>query len=254
MLVPVAIRRWGPRAFVIVADRTDGGIAARWIDHYASRAGGAVVGISRLPEDAIEFGSVLQSIRAAEPHVLITALAGRSNIAFTHLWAVSELRERLPLASLTFGRDNEHRVFTAGEGDGLLLARSYLPEIASSTNTRFLNAWRGRYGETTRVNEPAVSSYQSCLLWTRAVGKAGAVSRDGVVAALENGLSIDGPAGKVTVDRKTHHTVFDIHLIELLARKMTVVDHRTQVPPLGTQRVCDLTANPDDATRYEIEI
>jgi len=71
---------------------------------------------------------------------------------------------------------------------------------------------------------------------------------------LETGLSIDGPAGKVTVDPKTHHAVLDVHLMEIDNQGMKVVETLPQRQPIDTQAVCDLAANPNDNTQYEIKI
>ena len=91
-------------------------------------------------------------------------------------------------------------------------------------------------------------------LWAEAVRRAGSVNRDDVIAALETGLSIDGPGGKVTVDPKTHHAILDVHLMVLENQGMTVLETLAQRPPIDTQAVCDLEANPDDNTQYEIEV
>ena len=75
-----------------------------------------------------------------------------------------------------------------------------------------------------------------------------------MIAALETGLSIDGPAGKVTVDPKTHHAVLDVHIMEIENQGMRVIETLPQRQPIDTQAVCDLEANPDDNTQYEIQI
>ena len=92
------------------------------------------------------------------------------------------------------------------------------------------------------------------MLWAEAVRRAGSTNRDNVIAALETGLSIDGPGGKVTIDPKTHHATLDVHLMVLENQGMTVLQTLAQRPPIDTQAVCDLAANPDDNTQYEIEV
>src|SRR3546814_16635386 len=70
-----------------------------------------------------------------------------------------------------------------------------------------------------------------------------------VIEALETGIAIEGPAGKVTVDPKTHHCILDVHVIEVKDQKMNVVKSLSQVPPKDTQSVCDLKANPNEIGR-----
>ena len=75
-----------------------------------------------------------------------------------------------------------------------------------------------------------------------------------MIRALEEGISIEGPGGTVTVDPQTHHAKLDVHLMILKNQGMTVVETLPQRPPVDTQAVCDLGANPDDNTQYEIRI
>jgi branched-chain amino acid transport system substrate-binding protein len=104
------------------------------------------------------------------------------------------------------------------------------------------------------MHELAVSNYHGVLTWAEGVRIAGTLERDAVVEALEIGVSITGPGGKVTVDPKTHHAVLDVHLMEVENQGMRVVETLPQRQPIDTQAVCDLGANPDDNTQYEIQI
>ena len=74
-------------------------------------------------------------------------------------------------------------------------------------NAAFLKAWGDKFGDTSLIHEIAVSHYQGLLLWAQAVKNAGSAERMKVIEAIEGGLSIDGPAGKVSVDPKTHHAI-----------------------------------------------
>ena len=127
-------------------------------------------------------------------------------------------------------------------------------ELDTAENNRFKEAWAAAYGDTTAIHEIAVSNYQGVHMWAKAVREAGSLDYDAVVSALETGLSIDGPAGTVTVDPKTHHAVLDVHIMEVKDQKMEVIESLQQQQPIDTQLVCDLEANPGDNNQYEIEI
>ena len=58
----------------------------------------------------------------------------------------------------------------------------------------------------------------------------------------------------MTVDPKTHHAVLDVHIMEIEDQGMRVMETLPQRQPIDTQAVCDLQANPDDNTQYEIQI
>ena len=74
--------------------------------------------------------------------------------------------------------------------------------------------------------------------------KAGSVEHDAVVKALETGLKIEGPAGMVAVEPKTHHCALDIHLMVVKDQKLTIIDTATQRPPSDTAQYCDLSEEP----------
>ena len=164
------------------------------------------------------------------------------------------MKDRIPLASTTIGVGNEHKVLTAEEGDGIMVAYNYSQELDTPENHAFKERWAQAWGDTSAIHEIAVSNYQGVKLWAEAVRQAGTANRDEVIAALESGLSIDGPGGKVTIDPKTHHATLDVHLMILENQGMSVVQTLPQRPPIDTQQVCDLEANPDDNTQYEIEV
>ncbi len=68
--------------------------------------------------------------------------------------------------------------------------------------------------DVTDLSELDTATYDGIMLWAEAVKKAGSIERDKVTAALESGLSIDSPTGKVTMDGATHHTIRNTYLAE----------------------------------------
>ena len=91
-------------------------------------------------------------------------------------------------------------------------------------------------------------------LWALGVKKAGSVDRMKVIAALESGISYDGPSGKVTIDPVTHHCTIDIHIAETKNKKMVVLEEFKQQKPVDTQAVCNLVKSPNENKQYVIKI
>ncbi|WP_127596584.1 ABC transporter substrate-binding protein [Nitratireductor alexandrii] len=254
IVVPAAIKKWGPKIYILAADYNYGQITARWMQKYAAEAGGEVVRTDFFPLDVADFGSTIAKIQSAAPDIVVSALVGGAHLSFYRQWAAAGMKPKIPMASTTLGVGNEHKVLTAEEGDGILVAYNYSPEIASPANERFLKGWTDKYGDTSLIHEIAVSNYQGVHVWAEGVRKAGTLDRDAVIAALTQGLSIDGPGGMVAIDPKTHHAVLDVHLMEFAGQKLKVLESFAQRQPVDTQGVCDLVANPDDNTQYEIKI
>jgi branched-chain amino acid transport system substrate-binding protein len=104
------------------------------------------------------------------------------------------------------------------------------------------------------LTELSECTYEGVKMWAAAVKKAGTVDRMKVIEALESGMSFEFPAGKVTIDPKTHHVTRDVHLADLQNRKFIILETYKQQPPADTQAVCDLQKNPNANTQYQIKL
>lgn len=253
-LVPYAMGKSGKKVYVIAADYNYGQITARWIEKFVTENGGEIVGTDFFPLDVSDFGSTIAKIQTAAPDLVIAPLVGGAHLSFFRQWAAAGMKDRIALASTTLGAGNEHKVLTPAEGDGIMVAFNYSQELDTPANAAFKEKWAAAYGDSSAIHELAVSNYQGVLTWAAGVRQAGSLDRDAVITALETGLSIEGPGGTVTVDPKTHHAVLDVHLMEFENQGMKVMETLSQRQPVDTQSVCDLSANPDDNTQYEIEI
>ncbi|MDE0241100.1 MAG: transporter substrate-binding protein [bacterium] len=253
-LVPFAMERSGQRIHILAADYNYGQITAKWIQKYVADNGGETVAVDFFPLEVSEFGSTIAKIQSIDPDLVIAPLVGGAHLSFFRQWAAAGMNKRIPLASTSLGVGNEHKVLTADEGNGIMVAYHYSQELDTPANNDFKARWAESYGDTSAIHEIAVSNYQGVITWAEAVRRAGSTDRADVIDALEEGISIEGPGGTVTVDPQTHHAKLDVHLMILENQGMTVVETLPQRPPVDTQAVCDLAANPDDNTQYEIRI
>jgi urea transport system substrate-binding protein len=76
------------------------------------------------------------------------------------------------------------------------------------------------------------------------VKKAGSLDRDKVIAALESGISYEGPTGKVTMDGATHHTTRSTYLARPKDKKWEILASFPDQFPADTAGACDLLKNP----------
>ncbi len=253
-LVPYAMEKSGKKVYILAADYNYGQITARWIQKFVADNGGETVGVDFFPLDVSDFGSTIAKVQSVAPDLVIAPLVGGAHLSFFRQWAAAGMKDRIPLASTTMGVGNEHKVLTPEEGNGIMVAYNYSQELETPMNSSFKEKWSAAYGDSNQIHEIAVSNYQGVMTWAEAVRQAGSVDREALINALETGISIDGPGGKVTVDPRTHHAVLDVHIMEVEDQGMRVVQTLPQRQPIDTQAVCDLEANPDDNTQYEIEI
>ncbi len=250
-LVPYCMNKWGKKVYIVAADYNYGHITAQWVKKYVTDNGGEAVEIEFFPLDVTNFGPTIKKIQAAKPDMVMSALVGGAHVSFYRQYAAAGMNKNVPIASTTFGVGNEHTLISAEEGDGMIVAYSYLQEIETEANKAFVKRFQGKYGaDAPYLNELAARSYEAAYLWAEGVKKAGSTDQMPVIEALEGGVSFDGPSGKISIEPKTHHAIQNVFLAELKDQKYTILESHEQQPPTDTLLVCDLQADPNQAKFY----
>jgi len=250
-LVPYVQKKWGKKIYTIAADYNYGQITAKWVKKYAQDNGGEVVQTDFFPLDVTDFGPTIKKIQAAKPDLVVSATVGAAHISFYRQWAAAGMNKRIPLASPTFG--NEVVITSPEEHNGFIVAYGYLEGIETPLNKKFVEAVHSKYG-IRYMTELASMTYHGVYLWANAVKKAGSLDRMKVIEALEADASYDGPAGKTTLDPKTHHTILDVYIGEARDQKILVLEKFPQQTPADTAAVCDLKKNPNENKQYVIDV
>ena len=253
-IIDYAMKKWGNKVYVLAADYNYGQITAKWVSYYVDQRKGKTLATNFFPLDVSDFGSTIAKIQDAAPNFVVAALVGGAHMSFFRQWAASGMNKKIPLTSTTFGVGNEHLALSPAEGNGIVIAGNYSPELETDANKKFRAAWAKRYGTAKGIHELAVSQYQGIKLWAEGVRKAKSVEHDAVIKALETGVQIEGPAGTVKVDPPTHHCSLDIHLMVVKDQKLTILDTAKQRAPSDTARYCNLQKNPNDNKQYEVKI
>lgn len=254
-LVPHAMKKWGKKVYVVAADYNYGQITSLWVKKFVQENGGSVAAIDFFPLDVTNFGPAISKIEAAKPDMVVSALVGGAHISFYRQWASAGLRKKIPLASTTFGIGNEHIVLSAEESDGFLLSFNYFQNLQTAENKAFKERFHKRFGKDyPNISELAVGTYQGFKLWAAGVKKAGTLEHAKLVEALESGISIMGPSGKVSLDPVTHHCVLDVAIAEVRNKQLEIVQTFPQQAPTDTSAVCNLVKNPKDTQQYVIKL
>ena len=253
-LVPYAMKKWGKKVYVVAADYNYGQITSQWVKKFVQENGGSVASIDFFPLDVTNFGPTISKIEAAKPDMIVSALVGGAHISFYRQWAAAGLAKKIPLASTTFAGGNEHIVLSPAECDGFLVSYNYFQNLDTPENKAFKERFYKRFGKDyPNITELAMGTYQGFKLWAAGVKKAGSLERMKVVDALESGISIDGPSGKVTLDAETHHCVLNVSIAEVRNKQLNIVETFKQQKPSDTSAVCNLKKNPNDNQQYVIK-
>ncbi len=253
-LVPYAMKRWGKKVYVIAADYNYGQITSEWVKKYTKENGGETLSVDFFPLDVTNFGPTIAKIQSAKPDYVWSALVGGAHISFYRQWAAAGMTQKIPMASTTFALGNEHIVLSSEEANGIVVAYNYFQELSTPENKAFVERFHKRFGaDYPYITGLAVGTYQGFLLWAEGVRQAKSVDRLKVIEALEKGISVSAPSGKVTIDPPTHHCVLDVHIAEVQSKRLNVLQSFPQQPPSDTAAFCNLVKNPTDNQQYVIK-
>lgn len=251
-LLPYMIKKFGKKIYVLAADYNFGQLSEKWTRKIAKENGAEVIASEFFPLDVNQFGPTIGKIQAAKPDFIVNTFVGPGHAAFYGQWAGAGMKKNIPIASQTFGEAGEHLRMPQELSEGIVVCYNYFEELDRPANATFLANFRKKFGTNYGyVSDLGMSEYMGVKIWAEAVKKANSVAREAVIKALEDGLSIEGPGGKMTVDPKTHHFVFDMHLAEAKSRKFEIIQSFQQVSPTNPEGVCDLIKSPNTNQQFE---
>ena len=155
---------------------------------------------------------------------MISTINGDANVPFFKEFASSGLTsEDCPVVSFSISED-EFRSLPSKDLIGHLGCWSYFQSIDSPANKKFVDGFQAWLKTSTvpgivkegRVTcSPMALSYDGVYLWKAAVEKAKSFDPEKVMKALEEGVSFEGPNGKVT-SQKNHHLTKAVYIGETL--------------------------------------
>ena len=154
------MRKWGKKVYIIAADYNYGHITASWVQKYVRDNGGDPVETEFFPLDVTNFGPTIKKIQAAKPDMVMSALVGGAHVSFYRQYAAAGMNKSVPVASTTFGVGNEHKMISAEEGDGMIVAYSYFQEIESADNKAFVKRFQDRFGTDAPTDRSRCGRYR----------------------------------------------------------------------------------------------
>ncbi len=156
---------------------------------------------------------------------VINTLNGDTNVPFFKEYAAAGLSaEDCPVVSFSISED-EFRGLPAKQLVGQLGCWTYFQSIKTPANTKFVTNFKKWLGETSEAGivkegrvtcSPMVLSYDGVYLWKKAVEQAKSFDVPKVIAALEKGITFDGPGGTVKT-QQNHHLTKSVYIGETKA-------------------------------------
>lgn len=257
VLIPYVIDELGDKkSYILVADYNYGHITAKWMQKIIKENGGEVLGVEFIPLDVSNFAPVIARIQEAKPDVVYSGLVGSAHIAFYRQFEATIGKANMTLASSTYGVGREQTELSPKEGEGIIIATSFVDSLDTPEAQDFVKRFKEFTGEDEYIGEYGEYGYRGIMLWAEAVKKAGSAEPDKVIEALASGdVNFTGAGGLYTIDGQTNHTTMDIHIVRGNDKGgFDVIKSFKQRQPTDTMAVCDLHKNPNDTTQYEPDV
>jgi urea transport system substrate-binding protein len=168
------------------------------------------------PLGHLEYATVVQDIKKAEPDVIFSTINGDSNVNFYNELAAQGItagdveqpgkqKDQIPVVAVSVGED-ELRGLDPAKVKGHLAAWNYYQSVDTPENKAFVKKFQAKYGKDRVTDDPIAAAYEQVYLWKLAVEKAKSTDVDEVRKALLTGeIGFDAPEGKIKVDPKNQH-------------------------------------------------
>ena len=191
-------------------------------------AGGTVAGKEFTPWGVKDFAPVIRRIKDSGAKVLVFALPGADGITFIRQAEDLGLLKDLKVAFLGFG-ELYLGAFGEGKAQDMWVALPFAQSLQTEPVKEFVADIKKLGGEATPVSQYAFTHYVSLHAAKAAFEKSGSIDSEALVNGLE-GITVDGPTGKVTVG-EDHHVTLDMFTAKTEGAGLTVVENLGQVAP-----------------------
>lgn len=110
VLIEWAIKEYGPKIYVMAPNYNFGTISAHWVETYAKKFGGEVLGADFLPLTVTDYTPTLQKIQAAKPDFVVSLPVGANQTGFLEQFASAGLKDKIGIVSTNYGSGNQQVV------------------------------------------------------------------------------------------------------------------------------------------------
>ena len=239
-IVPVMqymIKNFGPRVYTLAADYNFGQLSAAWTKAVAPLLGGQVVAEEFVPLSVSQFASSIARIQQAKPDWLMMYITGQNHSNFYPQANAAGLK--IPMgSSINIAQGYEHLRFKAPALSRFHVTASYMEEIPTARNRKFVERWRKMFPDEPYLAMEGHSAYVATHLYAKAVRLAGTTDKEQVVKALESGIGVEAPAGWITMDPASHHMSQYIRLAHCDERhNITFMTEWPHIEPWWTRRL-----------------
>ena len=178
-----ALKQGKRDCYLIGSDYVFPRTANRLIRGLVESAGGRILGSAYQPLGSARFEDIAADISERKPHIVYNTVNGSDNVALFQALATAGVDARRTVV-MSFSLSELELVRCANAASGHLACWSYFQSMDSEKNRVLLARFRGRYGESEVLSDPAVTAYSQLHLWKDVVERAGSLETDDILAHL----------------------------------------------------------------------
>jgi len=180
--------RWAERqgyrsCYLVGSDYVFPRTANRLIRALVEAADGKVLGTVYQPLGAARFQDIAAEIAELKPQIVYNTVNGADNVLFFEALHRAGVSAKETLV-MSFSLSELELSLCAEAARGHLACWSYFQSVDSEKNRALLARFRGRYGASEVLSDPAVTAYAQVHLWKDVVERAGSLETDAVLAHL----------------------------------------------------------------------
>lgn len=183
------------KVFLVGSDYVYPRTANLILKKHVAKDGLTLAGEEYQPLGGTEFSGVVGKIKAAKPDIIFNTLNGDSNVAFFKQMAAAGLGPKvIPVMSFSIG-EQEAMAMGPSLVQGGYAAWNYFQSLENDFNTKFIAAYKAKFGKDAVITDPMVHGYLDVYVWKAAVEKAGTTDPAKVRAAAMTLAEVPTPLG-----------------------------------------------------------
>jgi len=211
--VPWMVKNIGKSFYMLGSDYVFPREMNAQIRRFLEPLGGRVVGEEYVALGTKDYSTILTRVEAAKPEVIWSTIVGSDGFAFLKQAHEFALDKKMNISAYP-GYNSGSYMAVKEIADGKYTVGVYSDELDNPLNKRFVERYREKYRPAGPMYEVAYATYTAVHLVRAAAEKAKSLEGDALVKALE-GLTLDSPAGRITIDPKTHLATQYVYLLHV---------------------------------------
>ncbi len=160
-----------------------------------------------VPVGKINTGSLALALTQQKPDAICSGLFGSDATAFVREGRRRNLFQGKEVIGMEMGEKEQLDLFGGEIPEGWIVTGYPAEQITAPEHRAFVARFRKKFGEEPRLY--SLSGYMIYQFVAEAIRNAGSLDRVAVARALE-GLTLQTPAGSVTMDAATHRSTFGV--------------------------------------------